>query len=1456
MNEEVRVERLPEYGFTMSEAKQLEYAKANFSQTMVHSLSSNNLLRLSIHRGGGRASLRSREIVTAMRYIPFGLAKHRGRQVSNYMTHTFFNRHSFGLSRYKMFFSQLLDSGFIAEQAARGIYFGVHVLLQDPAHLPDLPKAILRDFGTTREARNLDGVKLVTQLDERVWPYDIHSIRAQHDGCLHVSTPLMNAAGMEEEEFVKRLKAATNDALPDNSDSGLPDDYRIINLFLVIYDSIRGGGGPSGQLWLTSDVNESTEWILNPKAIIRPHVSVSDSMCFWECLMHALILRERAARSIVTTWYIDMIEPAVRMNGRNGSRVLKQTMMWVKNNVHAFWTVACTMDVLTGMTTCPTSAEVCEDIGHIFGFKDVSVLGSDGIVLFGECDTIHRLRAETGGLLLILSHAHFSLVTSYTSLLPVKECPTCGARFNDTSSLGKHLADMTCLKCECLSLPGAKRFESIADWQAHRRCLNQCPFRLLPPTIVVKTMPPRERHAKRFPHDASSKKHYGKYNGGPRQLKEQNMMEHDHASIRNDKEALFVDIESIVPHNGYVDSRYELNYQEPYAIGWLKRTDALLLDEPTIVYGMDCIERFFEYLDAWYELILVDETCLWEKRARKGLEFTLTPKVIRGFKNYPSRLKTSWDTLIKECKYGGECRVCGEELTTDHGYTVTMAEGNKEEFHFSDCCIRWWAKHAASKNLVDNFNDNAPRVSVWAHNGGRYDWIFIHRYLMEHDRLRGTHVTRGNAKYYEIAYRGVFLFRDSLNFMMASLDKLGKDFNVQTLKGIFPYRFLTSHERIDAVVVGESEIRDVLPPGFFEISELIPGPMGMSKKRALNESEYRLFFEERSWVYDVKTETIKYLAADIKCLQQVMETFRDGWKAMPYEPELFKYCTIGQMCHSYFLDRYLPDASYPVLDTMEDTFIRKALYGGRTEVFQRLCHEPMKPIHYVDVNSLYPFVMESCAMPTGEPDWFLKPSDERFAAFRASEYLIHVTGVDDDHLSHVRARLNAGDPSLYGFFEVDMECDPSTMYPVLPERVSGKNMFSNRLKRELVYYSEEIKFATKRGAKVVKVHAYCLWQKSAIYSKLIKVLKAEKMRGEGKDVEGNVIPGCPKNPALRAAAKLAQNALYGKSLQFINESVQIVDNQEDLFRLVMEGKSDVTIQPIYRSAAADIVEVVVKSKVPRVQKRSCSALGTAILAEARMVLYTYFEEVLRVNGTILYCDTDSIVFTGDTPLPNECIHDSIYGKMKVEIDPKDIQLGGFVALAPKCYAFKLVDNVPYVKCKGINLSSNIDLQEDMEPLEALMVESERSELIDRAVALGEDTDSDEMMTGLSYDNLRSLVVGECKRLVTSQMQFIKTKDRRIAAVDTIKMLKDSFDKRKLLKDNRTVPWTPYNETLLNEIRAMNVGYVSNFFRHGDVGEIHDLVMESDNMWLLAIYNGWVESGEENSLLFKAIYNIW
>lgn len=1369
-------------------------------------------------------------------------------QEINYANHSRLGGHSFGFRRRQFCYDQLrrMRAAFKNIDNIRK-YSGYQLaatLSVKKTH-QEYFGAAARNFGTTTD----DGETRMVPHDANQWPYDIHDPLNDMvvPGTVVVTGNYvaMNSPDMFDAVVEELIRSVDAEIRRQESDSGTlgfnQTSKHLMNIFL--YKMLRPVAG-SGQY----DIDNRAEIIqFSHKSVFTP-TRDETRLCFWECLFFFLIRRCIGTGEGEHSHYSRIIHECMnkwRVQGeRNGRKLITR---FAKKNASRLLSLYAESKKLRADTLAPITLDQIEDVLRYYGcYNPPIILDSEGDALIGDIEGVEKLTLDDGYFTGLLYKEHMHLIISYTGALIVKKCRRCDRRFKTEHTLKKHLEGRSCMTCVCL--PKNTYFDTETEWRFHvENKIEVCP-RFREDDLIVSTVDERGRK-KRFLNDMEE-------NRGQRMKNARDVIEKDDAPFRNHEECIYFDLESVVPLNDFGVANADHKRQQAYACGWLLRSEGLSGGDVNISYGEDCIAEFFTWLDTYYEKLLKDEVMVWYHRAKGGVMVDPIPRKLRGNENYAKRVKASWDRHLANSGTEG-CLLCHEPLDVTHGY-VYDENGHHT---FSNCAYKVYAQNTAENNFVRNFNGNAPRISIWAHNGGRYDWVFIHRYIMESGRMDDIgRCVRSSSKYFMLPYKDIFEFKDSMNFMAGSLDKLGKDFGVETLKGIFPYRLMSKMSRIDMKLENELSIRASIPHEYFQISEKLRGPMGCVIKRDMTEQEYVEFFEERGWVYDVRKETITYLKDDVKCLMQVVEKFRQGWKDMDHSPELFKFMTIGQMCHSYFLDNYLEKNMYPCLDVCEDAYIRRALYGGRTEVFRRIA-PPGSKIHYVDVNSLYPFVMESRDLPCGDPIWYLPKDGEakfEFAPFKMSAFNLRVIEMGEEFFERTKDLLNGGLESerLYGFFEVDVQCNLENRYPILPERRSTdggktfKNMFTNMIKRKMVYYSEELKRAIKNGYYVIKVHSFTLWQRGRVYGKLIEVLKEQKLKGEGKDINGERIEGMPTNPSLRAAAKTAQNSLFGKTIQFVDSDVSLVHTREGLFKSLSRAFSKISIKPIFRTAASDVVEVTSKYTVHKVQQRSCAAIGTAILAEARLVLYDYFEMVQEVGGEILYCDTDSIVFAGDTPLGDECMHHCEYGKMKVEIDPDTICPGGFVGMSPKCYAFKLKDGAPYVRCKGVNLGQNLEMvPEERDAMDDLIMEMESEEAIE---SLGLPIPDGQVVTkGINYDKMRRLITGECDVLVTKQLQFLKTSDRLVSAYENVKMMRSQFDKRLLGDDGITFAWNDFNMNMHKIVAERDNTSLSNYLGVIPPDELHYFrKMYENSDFFQGVVQEWLQSDNVNVLYYN------
>ena len=649
--------------------------------------------------------------------------------------------------------------------------------------------------------------------------------------------------------------------------------------------------------------------------------------------------------------------------------------------------------------------------------------------------------------------------------------------------------------------------------------------------------------------------------------------------------------------------------------------------------------------------------------------------------------------------------------------------------------------------------DNKWCVPIISHNGGKFDIILM---LEELTRLRKSFTCLKNSgSYIQVGYMDVYKFRDSLRFLKGSLEYLAKYYLKECggqQKEIFPYQFVDSWKK--TTYIGPKP-----PKKFFKKTVVIPGPLKANKKIEITDEEYA----EIPDTYDVDKICEEYLKSDVVALCQIWEKFREGWQKLGCDPNNFM--TVSQMSHHLFLSKYMKEKTIPKLQKEEDQFIRRGLFGGRTEVFQRWLSETEKrelankekEILYYDVNSLYPAVMSKYPLPCGTPEW---------------------------------KEFNGKLEDCFGFLEVDVECPTSLFLPVLPEKKdmgnSVKNMFDLTPKTKAVYFSEELKLAVKKGYKITKVYSYLEFEKGMVYKEFIDEMKKQKIEGE--------LTG---NKPQRQASKDAQNSSFGKTIQNINSDVKVLYSKKQLKKLLEDGKKEIKIFPldsfpdeklgkimtqeklglkrkrlkenqdsvIYKSMSPEAWRQQIRTKIdnqdllelpleceikdldPEPGNKTCSALGAAILSLARIELYKWFERISEKGGNHLYADTDSVVYIGKKRLDDFHVHDTEYGKMKIEIDPQ--QIIDFVAVSPKLYGFKLKNGDPYIKCKGMRFGMNDSI--------------------------------------LNFNAMLDVAQNNASYKVNT-FEMRRNRSKQIAAIENIKFLRDSFDKRICIEGGKTIPF--------------------------------------------------------------------
>jgi hypothetical protein len=292
----------------------------------------------------------------------------------------------------------------------------------------------------------------------------------------------------------------------------------------------------------------------------------------------------------------------------------------------------------------------------------------------------------------------------------------------------------------------------------------------------------------------------------------------------------------------------------------------------------------------------------------------------------------------------------------------------------------------------------------YVHNLGRFDIIFIHKILLDYNSKIESE--GGLAKYIlEPLYRDNQIIRlivklkkkkekdikiafvDSLNILNSKLAQLCIDYNVETIKGIFPYSFVNKDNLnyigpVPDIKFYKNNIDQ--PCEILECGAELPpadwnrGVVLRSGATALYQAEsakaaqaaqaaqgcgaeknlvdiYNSIISRCGGEWDLRKETLIYLAKDLNSLLEILGKFQEHlW--LDHNLEMTEGLTIASLAKTKFFKYFLKKSKIPLINTNTlFNFIYTAYYGGITEVY--------KPhginLTSLDVNSLYPYAAKN-----------------------------------------------------------------------------------------------------------------------------------------------------------------------------------------------------------------------------------------------------------------------------------------------------------------------------------------------------------------------------------------------------------------------------------------------------------------------------------------------------------------
>lgn len=211
----------------------------------------------------------------------------------------------------------------------------------------------------------------------------------------------------------------------------------------------------------------------------------------------------------------------------------------------------------------------------------------------------------------------------------------------------------------------------------------------------------------------------------------------------------------------------------------------------------------------------------------------------------------------------------------------------------------------------------------FAHNGGKYDTIFIENYMSKYKMLAPSKISRG-LKILNLYYPTLDItFKDSINFIPSALRNMSTDFGIEELrKGHFPHKLITVEylkeaERTNFIVPRPS--RDMFHADF-----------GTGQTGIRDRAEFEAFLDQfysTSDPWNLKQDAIDYCISDTILLGKTLHEYRektiyltDGIERVCEKFQTFdplQYVTGPSGIMKFYLSQLLPEKTISIIDRYE-----------------------------------------------------------------------------------------------------------------------------------------------------------------------------------------------------------------------------------------------------------------------------------------------------------------------------------------------------------------------------------------------------------------------------------------------------------------------------------------------------------------------------------------------------------
>ena len=594
------------------------------------------------------------------------------------------------------------------------------------------------------------------------------------------------------------------------------------------------------------------------------------------------------------------------------------------------------------------------------------------------------------------------------------------------------------------------------------------------------------------------------------------------------------------------------------------------------------------------------------------------------------------------------CHIC-EEAFVDikDGLQIPSLKGDKVRDHCHFTGRYRGAAHNGCNLLYRKIKD----IPVFFHNLGGYDGHIIFQNLCKIDSIKEPEVVAKTIEKFVTFSIGNLKFKDSLQFLNSSLDKLVKNlaakvnvfknlreyfeekwghlpeeaFTLLTRKGVYPYAYMDSFERFEETS---------LPPREEYYNDL--------GKSHITDDEYE--FAKKVWnTFQLKNMGELhdlYMETDVVLLADIFENFRD-FSLSNYRLDPAHFTTAPGLSWTAALKYTGVNLEIPTDPDMH-MFFDRGLTGGISIVADHYAkannpdvdgYDPQQPKTYiklVDCNNQYGHAMrqflpthgfEWVVLETESPDFWtefvLNQQDEQEDGYIFEVDLEYPTHLHDAHDNFPLAPVHLDiQKNMLSSYQKELADD-------LGVKVGGEKLcLTLDDKKNYICHYRNLKLYLQRGLRLQKLRKILRFKQSAWLKPYID-LNTQLRQGASSKFEENLF-------------KLMNNSFFGKTCEDVRKykDVKVALKEKRVRKLI--ARPTVKQWKIYEEnlAAVQLKRATVELNKPRY-------IGMCILDISKIVMYRFHYDYMmeKYPGTkLLFTDTDSFCYN----IPTESnIYDDI-----------------------------------------------------------------------------------------------------------------------------------------------------------------------------------------------------------------------